>query len=1290
MLNKSAIHSMKKTYILTLLPLLFCRFSLAKTGGDTVKTIGKGVFVSIDEKSCTVTDELPVFTKQISIGRASLSDSFDVKIEYPEYKKLTSEETKKIRKADYAASEEINIECHLAIERKTGKLDVSFVPIVKRKRNYYRLVSCKLAVYRIPDYNAGANAVSSAPNPYPRSYAARNDTVGGAAYAEHSVLSSGKWVKIRVRYEGVYSLTKSFLASAGFSDPSRVKLYGYGGLMQDSVIVRSGNNRDYDDLQEIPLYRNGSTILFFAEGVTKWTYVKGMWRHVNNPYSNYSYYFLTEGDTPAVMQDVKAEAGGTTVHTSVKSHALYEEDAFSWYSSGQQFFDSYDFANGNSRIYKMDAPDADPDGEAYVTVAFTAANTASATNVDIRLNASDLGKLTIPLLNSSRLGEQGYRARLVEKTFSANVLPGTNDVGFTVSQWHSARLDYISATYERNLELSSAFFVFCDPDNSSSGVYSISAANADTRVWRIAKPGRPQENVAGALSGSVLNVTLPQASERYVAVNTAAAFPVPEFVERVENQDLHADSSYDMIVIVPKSGRLIPQAERLIRAHEEHDSLRIRLVKADQLYNEFSSGTPDAMAYRRYLKMLYDRAESEDDAPKYLLLFGDAAWDNRMVTQDWRDASPDDYLLCYESWNSVNEISSYVTDDFFGFLDDGEGKNLMTDKLDLYIGRFPVTTESEAKTMVDKAIAYMNNENTGAWKNLVCIMGDDDTSGNSLMSDAEKIAADIEKNTSDFVVRRIYWDAYQVEKTSTGNKYPEITKLLKNYMHNGALIMNYTGHGAPTSISHEKVLVLSDFKECRSKNLPLWIFSSCEITPFDSQEETIGEAASLNPAGGAIAVIGATRSVYSNHNLNLNTYLMDNLLNAENSIPMPLGMALTKAKCSLVTASNGASDKTINKLKYVLTGDPALKLMFPTERVVIDSIDGKPAVSSDISLPAGSVVRVSGHVADSQGSIMNGYAGVVTATAYDKKEQITCHDNARNGQDPYTFQDRTRKLFEGADSVVNGRFSFDFPVSIDVSYSDEKCLLSLYSVSNDNGTEAHGHNASFSINSPDTLNRGSGGPALYVYLNDPDFQDGGKTNLTPYFVALLEDSDGINSTGSGVGHDLELTIDGELSYVLNDYYANDFGTYKKGSVRFSVPELKPGKHRLAFRAWDMFGNSSSQTLGFAAVRGLRPEILDIVCTPNPATLATQMQIYYDRPQSDMLFRVQVYNTLGQIVYETEAAGQSDDGYYLIDWNLTSSGGARLPGGVYLYRVSVSESGGRASSKTKKLIILNNK
>ena len=308
---------MKHIYIIALFTLLFCQGAFAGTGGDTIRTVGEGVFVSIDEKEHAVTTTLPVFATQISVGQASFRDSFKVVAEYPEYKRLTAEETKRIRKIAKNIGENLDIECHFAIERKVGKLDVSFVPIVKRKGSYYRVVSCKLAVYRVTD-NLTDSFIGHPGQSLPTRAVTRALSSTDSRYAEHSVLSSGRWVKIRVNSEGVYSLTKSFLSSVGFSDPSRVKLYGYGGLVQDSVITYSGENRNYDDLQEIPLYRDGSKILFFAEGVTKWIYVKGKWRHVNNPYSSYSYYFLTEGDSPAVMQDVTANASNTIVRTSVK------------------------------------------------------------------------------------------------------------------------------------------------------------------------------------------------------------------------------------------------------------------------------------------------------------------------------------------------------------------------------------------------------------------------------------------------------------------------------------------------------------------------------------------------------------------------------------------------------------------------------------------------------------------------------------------------------------------------------------------------------------------------------------------------------------------------------------------------------------------------------------------------------------------------------------------------------------------------------------------------------------
>lgn len=1257
-----------------------CRVAAANANGeDTVGTVGEGKFVAIPDETVKDWETLPLYTTQISVGANYANTVFSVKAEYPEYERLGVRESRMIAKGKAEIPENIKVECHLGIERKRGVLDVSFYPYVKRGGIFYRLKSCKLAVYR--EVNAASRGVRAA-------------TQTNGRYAAHSVLASGKWVRIRVANEGVYQLTKSFLASAGFSDPSKVKLYGYGGMMQDSVITYSGTNRNYDDLEEIPLYRDGSRILFYANGTTRWKYVRGMWRHVNNPYSSYSYYFLTEGDAPLAIQDAEPAASGSEVRTSIKWRSLYEEDAYSWYSGGQQFFDSYDFANGNTKAFSVSAPDMDAGQKQYVSISFSASDASSATVVNCEANSATLGKMSIPKLNNTKIGEQGYKARMLEKTYTTSALGSANSIRFTTTSGHSARLDYIRLNYTKKLNLSSGFMELCDPANSGAGNYAVSSADNNTRVWRLGVAGRPLQNISGSLSGTTLNVTLPEAGDRYVVVNTAASFPVPVIDGKIANQDLHGDSVCDMIIIVPSSGKLTRQAERLAEAHRQHDNLRVKIVTADEIYNEFSSGTPDAMAYRRYAKMLYDRASSPGEMPRYMLLFGDAAWDNRMITRDWANQSPKDYLLCYESWNSINEINCYVSDDFFTYLDDGEGVNMAAEKPDIAIGRFPVHTEDEARIMVDKTIKYMYNSSVGSWKNLICFMGDDDKKSNSLMSDAEKIAKQVENTNSGYNVRRVYWDAYTVEKTATGNSYPEITKQLKSYMTNGALLMNYTGHGAPGSISHEKVLLLNDFKENKTDNYSVWITSSCEIIPFDSQEETIGECAVLNGNGGSVAFIGATRSVYSTRNLYLNTRLSKYLLTEEDGKLMTMGEALMKAKAALVTSTSASdqTDLTINKMKYVLAGDPALRLAAPVGKVVVDSINGKPANGTPINLAAGSVASVVGHVASQKGRKLEDFNGIVTSTVYDKLEKITCHDNAGNGLGPYEFYNRTRRLFDGTDSVRNGRFEFKFPVSIDASYSSETCLMSLYAVDNGRTTECHGTNGNFAINSSGEFKNDSTGPALFVYLNNPDFTDGDKTNTTPYFVAMLADSDGINATGSGVGHDLELVIDGNAAttYVLNDYFKNDFGTFTRGCVAYPIPEIEPGKHRLVFRAWDMLGNSSSAALNFVAVRNLKPRVLDITCNPNPATETAVFNISYDRPLTDVKFTVRVYDSYGQIVWQTTANGGSDSGNYPVTWNLTNSAGARVGGGVYLYRVSVAENNGAASSRTKKLIVLNNK
>ena len=766
-------------------------------------------------------------------------------------------------------------------------------------------------------------------------------------------------------------------------------------------------------------------------------------------------------------------------------------------------------------------------------------------------------------------------------------------------------------------------------------------------------------------------------SKEPVAAPTASQdFPSPEYVYNITNQNHHADKAVDMVIIIPTSQKLLAQAERLKTLHEQKHGLRVRIVPADELFNEFSSGTPDANAYRRYLKMLYDRATADGDMPRYLLLLGDCAWDNRMLSQQWQNYSPE--------------------------LDDGEGGSLLSsDQADVAVGRIPARDANDAAIVVDKITNYVNNQQAGSWQNLFCVMGDDGNN-NIHMADADSVGRLIENRYPDFVVKRIMWDAYNRVSSSTGNSYPDVARLIKQQMQQGALVMNYSGHGAPAAISHEYVLRLNDFAEATSQRLPLWVTASCDIMPFDGQEDNIGETALFNKKGGAIAFYGTTRTVYQPQNRLMNLAFTNRVLSKDDEgQPIAIGEAVRLAKNELISTgvilgydSQGnpirGTDQSTNRLQYSLLGDPALQLAMPTQHLEITSINDTPLTEGvQLTVKAGSTAKVEGRIVGNDGLTDASFNGTMTALVRDIKEQIICRQNDGT-ETPFTYYDRPNTIFSGSNQVKEGLFSFTFAVPKDISYSDKNALINIYAVNDDKTTEACGRSGSLVLNGKASQSGSETGPSIYCYLNSESFSNGDDVNQTPYFTALLNDEDGINASGSGIGHDLQLIIDGQMAttYTLNDYFQYDFGSYTKGQVGFSIPALSYGQHKLLFRAWDILNNSSTTELTFNVAKGLEPQIVSVECSPNPAKTRTTFRIVHDRIGSEMDVKLELFDTSGRHLWTYTENGVPTDQTYTLDWDLTTNEGRRLNTGLYLYRVSISSDGSNYTSKAQKLIILN--
>lgn len=308
----------------------------------------------------------------------------------------------------------------------------------------------------------------------------------------------------------------------------------------------------------------------------------------------------------------------------------------------------------------------------------------------------------------------------------------------------------------------------------------------------------------------------------------------------------------------------------------------------------------------------------------------------------------------------------------------------------------------------------------------------------------------------------------------------------------------------------------------------------------------------------------------------------------------------------------------------------------------------------------------------------------------DSEEKIVCRKDEVNGT-VFSYMDRPKTIYNGGDSVKNGNFAFTFAVPMDINYTNLSGEITMIAINKDKTLRANGSFDNFLIGGTNTTGNDSIGPSIYCYLNSSAFVDGCTVNPTPYFYAQVNDDDGINAAGNGIGHDMELTIDGkkEKTYVLNGYYTNDFGSYTSGTLGYSIPELTVGKHSLLFRAWDILNNSSTAQLTFNVAKEVEPNCFCIDCTKNPATTSTTFIITHDRTNSELNVDLEVFDTSGRLLWRHNETGVPSDNTYTINWDLTTNTGFKLQTGIYLYRAQISSDGSSKASKAKKLIIIGN-
>ena len=1119
-------------------------------------------------------------------------------------------------------------------------------------------------------------------------------------FVANSVLKegSGVWFKIAVNKDGVYKIDKNFLEECGINtsniNPNHINIFGNG----EGMLPEKNSLPRIDDLAKNAVYiqgdndgvfNDGDYILFYGWGPHRWDSKNGSeFQRIQNIYSDKSYYFINidPTNTPLRIQNIAEITGSVTYNGDSYDYSdIYENELVNLVGGGKRWYGEL-FDVELDRIFNFSVPNIDT---FPIKISSSLATNGAGSSQTYSVNGLNVF--------NSNLTYLGDFTRL-ETNFSFQSNSSNIPLKLSISRSNPSVLTYldkITLNSRRKLVFFGTQMNFRNLTQFQPGFiceYSISSFPASGFVWDLSDRNNPKK-INGDFSSGTFKFKADYNYTEYVASNGSSFF-TPEKIGSVPYQNLHGLEQVDFLIITHPN--FLTQANRLADLHRT-EGTSTHVVTIDQVFNEFSSGAQDAVAIRMMAKMFHDRALTNPGSElKYLLLFGDGTYDPKN-----RLANNNNMILTYQADNSENYISCYVSDDFFGMLDDNESFT-SADLLDIGIGRILASDITQAKQQVDKIEHYMkngsqlfnsnnasccletnSNSTFGDWKLKYVQIADDEEDNYFIKYDTEPQYNKVINNHFEMNCDKLYLDAYPQQTTAGGQRYPDVFNAITDRIQRGALVVNYVGHGGEVGLAEERVVTIPQINSWTNINtLNLFVSATCEFTKYDDPKRvSAGEWVSLNPNGGAIALMTTTRSVYFGVNTSVGNSLFENVFDrhSDNS-PLTFGEIMMRTKNEALQSDN--------KRSFTLIGDPALKIALPTLLVKTDSINGKnPNIEID-TLNALSTVRIKGHVEDHLGSIQTNFNGILIPSIFDKVKKMKTL-----GQDPDSqeieFDLQRNIVYKGKSSVVNGYFDFSFVVPKDIALNIGRGKISYYAYNST--SDAMGYDTNIRIGGINSNGISDNeGPQLELFLNDENFISGGPTDETPVMILKVFDENGINTVGNGIGHDITAIVDENSSepIVLNDYYSSDLDSYQSGEIRYQLATLEPGSHTIEVKVWDVNNNSSTVKTDFVVHQKQNPILSHVYNYPNPFTTSTEFMFEHNQSCNNLDVQIQIFTISGKLVKtisETiNTIGFRNEG---IKWDGRDDYGDNLGRGVYIYRLKIKNQDGQSGEKTEKLVLL---
>ena len=1111
-----------------------------------------------------------------------------------------------------------------------------------------------------------------------------------SSYVTQSKLKSGKWVKISIPESGVYEITYDELRDMGFNNPESVRLYGRGGYRISEVM----NGRAADDLLPVSVMRYGNKMCFYGNGPIRYILsnytTKPHFTREFNPYSQEGCYFLTEESTPEQQVPYKTQVVVTDyVNTpSSLNFFYYEKELWSVSNSGKEMLGE-DFTETPLMI-DYNLPNlADSTIVVHSTIAAVPNKIAYANAV---IHSGGGNDTTVYTASSSRIYKPSsdyvlynYASPYAELKLSHPSEQGQYEpIVLCDSTVAMSRLDYFILTYtQRNVVREDAdnqtVMAYAKPKGNER--YMLPNASSTTQVWFINDPNspmmmslKPYNDAAGT---GYSYFTSSSSYAVYVAFDPAKTLKKISRFEEVPNQNLHAMETPELLILTDKLFH--EQAERVADLHRTIDGLDVAVVDQDQVFNEFSSGTRDAMAYRLFCKMLYDRNPNKF---KNLLLLGPGTFDNRELNGE----HPGN-LLTYQSDNSNYSDFTYTTDDFFAFLADNSGANISSERLSIGVGRMTPKDLAEAKNDVDKLVEYYANPDYGVWRNNTLVFSDSPDKGEYMFEgEGYKNLIDNELLTG-MHVSTVHNSMYPRSTTQPNVEFErkEATvakQKLANSFKDGVYFGTYVGHAGSVGLTkYSNMWVTTDVFNTRIDHLPILSTSCCDVARFDGDRRGIAEVMYHQRYGGAIALLTTSRLVFASNNDDMNTFFIKSLFSNATKGHMPtLGEAYKESKLCFESPET-------NKLSFFLLGDPAIKVNYPISRFNITKVNNTNMTYSDAIAQISPLMKfdIEAKVLDDQGNLDSSFNGDATVTLYDKQSLFTEMSFTVHGvkidRDIYT--DRA-KLAEISGRVVNGVFTGQMIAPREPKASNESVLLRVYAHQDNSTIMVNGFTKNITMLPYDESLAISDNTAPVIssmFINDEaTFANGAIIAPESILYISASDDQGISLQANSVDKDMTLLLDGKESYGDVNCYVTAGEDGKLVNIEYPLANLTEGQHTLTFIVYDMLGNSATHTITFIVGQN---SASNIVADKLPAYVNGEVNFDVEdsKLHGNTNYILRVTDASGKLVWMTTTDNLP------VTWDMKDMNGNRVPAGLYRYFGTYNDGINYGGTPINKLIVL---